>query len=118
MRCFTSLGFSLCVVFLDGGGAESLSEVERRVARLGGSRPLKGSSRRRGRERSPESSLRDESVQVALGLWAPARVEVIQRSAAGCREACLIRPHECDYVLCDVIVQEALIDCSVGEGLL
>ena len=54
MRCETCLDFVLFAVRRGGGGAESLSEVGRRVARLETPRPLEGSSRRLGCGRSIE----------------------------------------------------------------
>lgn len=45
-----------------GGGAESMSKIERRVSRSGDPCRLEGSSRRGGRERSTEWSLSEESA--------------------------------------------------------
>lgn len=63
------------------------------MARLEAPQPLEGSSRRQGRMRSTEYSLRDESVWAVLDLVVSQRVWSIHIAAAGRREACPTRPY-------------------------
>lgn len=74
-----------------GGHVESLSEVPAKEGRLGTPPPLEGSMRRRGRARSSEWSLGDESARADLDLAALLRVLFIHSATAGSGKACLSR---------------------------